>query len=102
MSNYVRIVCVTHQEVHPHERGHIVAVGTGASAFRADTSWTVEEVLAAMNSGTTFFTKSESTGKIAFVEPYHCSRCRRTFIRSSPDAVKDNNLDNMRSCAWAA
>lgn len=103
MANTFRIVCVSHEFPYGcHQRGHIVEVGTGTSAQRADRQWGINEVLLAMQTGDVFYTKSESTGKIAYIDAYHCHRCSKTFIRSKPDAVLDNNLDNMRACAWAA
>ena len=44
-------------------------------------------------------TPRASSGKIAEVEQYYCSYCRRTYIRSYRDAVTDNNLDNLPRCA---
>jgi hypothetical protein len=38
--------------------------------------------------------------KVALVEKFTCGRCWRTHIRSAPDAVTDNNLDNLRRCNW--
>jgi hypothetical protein len=61
-----------------------------------------DEVLAAMDRGHSFFTQGNNSGKIAWIEKYTCARCRRTFIRSTPDAVTDNNLDNLRRCAWTS
>jgi len=98
MESY-RIVC-TEQETEPTTHAHIVAVGTGANPDSAKKRWTLNEVLAAMDGGDTFYTKGESSGKVARVEKYVCGSCRRTHIRSAPDAVADNNLDSLRRCSW--
>lgn len=93
-----RIVC-TEQEPfsQPTTHAHIVSVGTGSSSGW-DRRWTLDEVLAAMKRGDTFYTKGETSGREATVEPFECAKCRRTFIRSRPDAVWDNNLDSLSRC----
>lgn len=100
MANY-RIVCTNQEPVNqPTTHAHIVAVGTGTDPNKADARWSLQEVLTAMDRGDTFYTQGTSSGKIARVEKYVCTLCRRTYIRSSPDAVHDNNLDNLRQCRW--
>lgn len=100
MANY-RIVCTNQEPVNqPTTHAHIVAVGTGTDPNRADTRWSLQEVLTAMDRGDTFYTQGVSSGKIASVEKYVCGLCRRTYIRSTPDAVYDNNLDSLRRCNW--
>lgn len=96
-----RIVC-TEQEpsYYPTTHAHIVAVGTSNGSSMASNRWSLNEVLAAMDRGDQFYTKGEQTGKIAGVVKYQCTRCFRTYIRSTPDAVQDNNLDNLRYCNW--
>src|SRR5206468_2788659 len=95
MAHY-RIVCTEQEPLdQPTTHAHIVAVGTGDDPDRATTRWTLDQVLAAMDRGDVFFTRGKSTGKVALVEKYVCSRCRRTYIRSAADAVSDNNLDNL-------
>jgi hypothetical protein len=78
---------------------HIVSVGTGTQPRHYTSLWTVDEVLIAMKRGDTFYTQGERSGMIAEVEQYHCTPCRRTYIRSHRDAVTDNNLDNLTHCA---
>lgn len=98
MARY-RIIC-TRQEpasAAPSHQ-HIVAVGTGTEPRNYTQLWTLDQVLAAMRRGETFYTQGEQSGKVAEVEQYHCSYCRRTYIRSHPDAVADNNLDNLPRC----
>jgi transposase-like protein len=53
-----------------------------------------------MDRGDRFYTVGVYSGKVALVEKYTCTSCWRTFIRSTPDAVTDNNLDNLRRCSW--
>lgn len=97
MSQY-RIVCTTQEPASlPNDRAHIVAVGTG-TASSYDKYWTLSEVLAAMDKGDTFYTYGESSHKTALVQKYVCPWCYRTHIRSHPDAVTDNNLDNLPRC----
>jgi hypothetical protein len=100
MATY-RIVC-TNQEPfgQPHSHAHIVTVGTGNDPAKADTRRSLDEVLQAMDRGDTFYTRGITSGRVAQVEKYHCTPCRRTYIRSAPDAVQDNNLDNLRTCNW--
>lgn len=100
MASY-RIVCTEQEPVgQPTTHAHIVAVGTGPDPGAASNRWTLAEVLTAMDAADTFYTQSPSTGAIAQVEKYTCLKCNRTYIRSTPDAVRDNNLDSLRSCSW--
>ena len=100
MATY-RIVCTEQRPFgQPHSHAHIVAVGTGSSPNNWDRKWALDEVLAAMDRGDVFYTQGATSGKVAYVEKYHCSICKRTYIRSKPDAVADNNLDNLPSCRW--
>jgi hypothetical protein len=82
----------------PNDRAHIVAVGTGSSASSSDKYWLLSEVLAAMDAGDEFYTFGETSRKTASVDKYVCPWCTQTHIRSTPDAVEDNNLDNLPSC----
>ena len=101
MATY-RIVCTNQEPVNqPTTHAHIVAVGTGTDPDKADKRWTLQEVISAMDSGDLFYTQGVSSGKIAYVEKYVCGRCHRTYIRSTPDAVHDNNLDSLRICRWS-
>jgi len=98
MATY-RIICTTQEPPQlPNDRAHIVAVGTGTSASNYDRYWQLNEVLAAMDRGDAFYTLGETSRKTASVEKYKCPWCLQTHIRSSPDAVKDNNLDNLPGC----
>lgn len=100
MSKY-RIVCTEQEPAsQPPTHALIVAVGTGTDPGAADRRWTLDEVVRAMDAGDNFHTQGASSGKIARVEKYLCTACRRTHIRSAPDAVTDNNLDSLRRCSW--
>jgi hypothetical protein len=98
MTEY-RIICTTQEPSQvPNDRAHIVAVGTGSSASNSDRNWRLSEVLAAIERGDKFYTFGETSRKRASVDKYTCPWCTQTHIRSSPDAVKDNNLDNLPRC----
>jgi hypothetical protein len=97
-----RIVC-TDQEpagAGPHD-AHIVGVGTGTDPDSASMHWTLDRVLAALDRGEYFYTQGKHSGKVARVLPWNCSYCGRRTIRSSADAVTDNNLDSLRYCSWS-
>jgi hypothetical protein len=96
-----RIVCTDQEPIYqPTTHAHIVAVGTGTDPNKADQRLTLQQVLDAMDRGDVFYTVGVTSGKVARVEKYTCTRCWRTHIRSTPDAVTDNNLDNLRRCSW--
>ena len=98
MARY-RITCTTQQPSQlPNDRAHIVAVGTGTSASTYDKYWSLSEVLTAIDDGDKFYTLGEVSGKEASVDKYKCPWCSQTHIRSSADAVTDNNLDNLPNC----
>ena len=82
----------------PNDRAHIVAVGTGSSASTYDQYWLLKEVLKAMDAGDEFYTFGETSLQRAEVEKYKCADYSETHIRSTPDAVKDNNLDSLPGC----
>lgn len=98
MSDY-QIVCVERLESHEH----ITHVGTGIPS-RADERWTVAQVRSKITTGDVFFTRSPSTGHDAKVEPYDAVVNGTTIktIRSTADAIFDNNLDNMRACHFTS
>jgi hypothetical protein len=96
-----RIVCTDQEPVtQPTTHAHIVAVGIGTDPDAATTKLTLNEVVAAIDRGDTFYTQGKTSGRVAGVEKYTCPHCRRTHIRSTPDAVHDNNLDSLRRCSW--
>lgn len=98
--NY-RIVCTEQEPAsQPPQHAHIVAVGVGDDPNSAEDRFTLDEVIKKMDAGNKFYTKGVNSGKVARVEKYNCKYCRRTYIRSEPDATTDNNLDNIRTCNW--
>jgi Protein of unknown function (DUF3892) len=100
MAQY-RIVCTTQEPATaPPSHAHIVAVGTGTDPQKADQRWPVTEVVQAIDAGHVFFTVGPQSGKVAKVEKVYCHHCRRYYIRSAADAVRDNNLDSLRRCNW--
>lgn len=56
---------------------------------------TLAEVIRDMESGDSFYTIGASSGVRAAVERYACAGCGKTFIRTSADASRDNNLDSL-------
>lgn len=102
MSRY-RIVCTEQVPAGNHPtNAKIVAVGTGHLPGKATHRWTVAEVISAMDRGNVFYTQGPQSGKVALVEKYWCTSCGEYHIRSSADAVTNNNLDSLRYCHWAA
>ena len=102
MADY-RIVCTEQEPAGaPPKHAHIVAVGTGDDPNRAAQRLTTDQVIAMMNRGDRFYTKGERSGRVAFVIQVQCTPCRRTIIKSAPDAVEDNNLDSLRYCHFQA
>ena len=97
-----RIVCTEQEPAqNPPQYAHIVAVGIGKNPDKADRRLTLNQVIQMMDNGDRFFTQGLQTGKVAWVEKYLCSYCKRYHIRSSPDATTDNNLDSLRYCrSW--
>lgn len=99
MANY-RIICDNQAPVGvPKKHAHVVEVGIGTTPQNYSKLLTLAQVLALMDRGDTFHTISVSTGKIAQVLPVGCAVCGHRIIRSSADAVTDNNLDGLPDCA---
>jgi len=76
-----------------HDAAHIVSVALEGSSQ----CYSVSQVSQWMDEGHTFVTRSPSTGREADVRKYRC-RCGYQTLRSAPDAVRDNNLDNLPKC----
>jgi Protein of unknown function (DUF3892) len=88
VSDSYRVVCVEKDK-------HIDAVGTSASGgSTADRRWTLAEVRQEIKGGARFYTVSPSSGDEADVELFEDT------IRTDPDEVTDNNLDDLRACVW--
>jgi Protein of unknown function (DUF3892) len=95
-----RIVCDNQVPTdQPKRNAHVVEVGIGSMPQHWSSLLTLAQVLAMMDRGDTFYTVSVSTGKIARVLPVGCNVCGRRIIRSSADAVTDNNLDGLPDCS---
>jgi len=56
---------------------------------------TVGEVRTAIKNGDRFYTVSASKGTKAYIEPWDIPT-----LRTKPDHLKDDNLDNLRACAF--
>jgi hypothetical protein len=95
MATY-QVVCVNTE--HPHR--HITHVGLGSSPQQYTSRLTVAQVRSMIREGHRFITYSPSTGKTAEVRPDDCkyAGCTIKTIRTTADAIADNNLDNMRLC----
>ena len=97
-----RIVCTNQEPAsQPPQHAHIVAVGIGDDPNKASRRLTLAEVIQMLDQGDQFYTQGVQSGKVAKVEKYACQYCRRYHIRSTADAVKDNNLDSLRICNWS-
>jgi hypothetical protein len=90
MSDF-QITCVT-KEPYTQGHGHIVSVGIGDGQEPV----TVEQAYSLLAARHRLYTVSPSTGTVAQVEPCHCHGV--ATLRSTADAVHDNNLDNLDSC----
>ena len=96
-----RIVCTDQVPVGAAPQcARIVSVGVSKGGDVAEYRLTVEEVVRQLSIGEVFYTVGLESGKVALVESYWCSRCRRYHIRSKADCVYDNNLDYLRYCSW--
>ena len=73
---------------------HITDVGFGNSV-----TWSVKEVLDAIQRKDTFFTVSPTTHTRAGVTEYTCNYCRLQTLRSHADGQWNDNLDKLPACA---
>jgi hypothetical protein len=96
-----RIVCTEQSNPQAVGHGHILAVGVGVNAGKATEREDVATVRRNILYGERYYTKGEQSGRVANVERYDCW-CGVQTIRSAPDAVTDNNLDNLRLCSWSS
>lgn len=100
----LRIVCTNQVPVsQPVSHAHIVAVGvdTDNDGYADEKHELVTIVKNIRNHIHRYYTKGLITGMIAFVDVIECPvHCRELIIKSSPDAVRDNNLDYLRRCNW--
>ena len=94
-----RVVCDNQVPLdQPKTHAHIVEVGTGTTPQHYDRLWSVAEVIAANGRGDVFYALSASTGEAARVIVVRCSVCGQQIVRSSADAITDNNLDSLPDC----
>ena len=101
MSAAYRIDCVDRPESPAEHRRHVTGIGT-VDTDGMKRKWDdIAVVRDAIANGDYFYTKSHTTEKTAAVEPYDCP-CGAKTIRSNPDDVADNNLDNMTPCPRGA
>jgi hypothetical protein len=81
----------------PHVHDHVVIVGTEKLAGYSKL-WTITQVYNAMDQGDTFFTCGERSQEPAAVHKYKCPHCDEKTLRNIPEALPDNNLDNLPIC----
>jgi hypothetical protein len=94
-----RVICTNQEPAHqPPQHAHIVAIGVGTSTDHYSQRFTLLQVIQMMNNGDRFYTQGSQSGKTAWVEPYFCPHCRQNHIKSTADAVSDNNLDSLPYC----
>jgi hypothetical protein len=102
MTQY-RIVCIKqHPFDQPHSHEHVIQVGTGTLLGKPEHLWTMRELFSAMDRGSEFYTYGEQSKKVAGVQKFRCPHCSYDSIRSAPEAVKDNNLNQLPSVETVA
>jgi Protein of unknown function (DUF3892) len=92
MSEY-QVTCVI-KEPYTDNHGHIVSIGIRVGTEQK--TLTTHEARLLLGVGHRLYTVSPSTGATAEVEGYRCHGVNT--LRSTADAVRDNNLDNLDSC----
>ncbi len=82
---------------NPRDVAHPVRVGIASNLdpTRLERVWTVEEVLASLESGDEFYTRRPTTRGDASVFGYDCRLCGRPAIRSGPEAEEHNKLERL-------
>jgi hypothetical protein len=98
MASY-RIVCTEQSDPPAPGHGHILAVGVGDDPSKATERFEVAEVRRKLRAGDRFYTVGIASGDEADVQAFDCW-CSVKTIRSDPDQVTDNNLDDLRLCSW--
>lgn len=100
----LRIVCTDQVPVsEPTTHAHIVSVGVDTNNDgRAEEQHSLSKVITAIDSNLTdYYTYGPTSHKIAHVQVVNCPhKCGKRIIKSTPDSVKDNNLDYLRRCSW--
>jgi len=96
-----RVVCVKRVQVlHPTPHGHTVGVGTGEWPNWADMRWRLDQVMAAMGKGDTFYTQRATDGRVSTVETYICPACGAVQIRSAGCGADEDDLEDLRECVF--
>jgi len=95
-----QIVCTTQLPAdQSHNHAHIVEVGEDTDGDgKAEKHLTLKEVLTMMDNHEIFFTIGEHSKKKIYVIEVNC--CDKRYIKTKPDNVLDNNLDELRECKW--
>jgi len=88
-TTHAHVVPVTRPTTH----AHIVLVGLSTGERLS-----LVQTLQWIDRGETFFTVSPPSGRTARVIAISCAQCGHRIIRSTADAIPDNNLDNLPSC----
>lgn len=100
----LRIVCTDQVPIsEPTTHAHIISVGVDTNGDGlADDQHSLNKVIAAIdNQQSEYYTFGTTSRKIARVQVVACpQRCGKRIIKSTPDCVKDNNLDYLRRCSW--
>ena len=84
------ITCTTHSSPPAPSHAHILSVGLASGQQQS-----VETVRFRITQGETYYTVG--AGRTATVRAYDCY-CGFKTIRSGPDAILANNLDNLPTC----
>lgn len=84
---------ITHRRME-HTPGH-ASVHVGRVKLLDGTILTRQQVLNYMRQNIAFNTYVPSTGHQARVLPRRCTRCNTTYLTTSRDAWKDDNLDHL-------
>lgn len=84
---------ITHRRME-HTPGH-ASVHVGWVMLSDGSTMTRQQVLNYMRQGFTFNTYVPKTGHQARVLPRQCARCNTTYLTTSPDPWKDDNLDHL-------
>jgi hypothetical protein len=92
-----RVECVDRPDSAAEHRRHLTGIGTVEQDGTRRHWDDIAVVRDAMSEGDSFYTKSLMNEKMAAVEAYDCP-CGVETIRSNPDHVAHNNLDNMVAC----
>jgi hypothetical protein len=94
-----RVICTNQEPAsQPPQHAHIVSIGVGITPDHYNQRFTLQQVIQMIDRGDQFYTIGPSSGKKAMVEKYVCQHCRQYHIKSSADAVRDNNLDSLPYC----